>query len=277
MKDKIGIIAVGQAGGNIGQLFEESGYSVLYLNTSQEDLDTLKNAKHKYHITGGEGCNKDRNKAKQLVIDDFDNIAEQIDEILKCEILFVVFAAGGGTGSGAGPMLMDLLLDGSSRFVGAVTVLPAQTESIKAHGMAVVMQYGNSKMAYILSGLDKTIYAPIEPDKRIKYITGALDESVTDFSDLQKTVGIPVDIFRAYSGKDKAHLMLSGLSYPKTRLDVIHEYVSENKERIMNNLNAGTIRLDNDINFLSAPAAPVQPKTGKQQSRQEIMSRYLRK
>lgn len=321
MKDKIGIIAVGQAGGNIGQLFEESGYSVLYLNTSQEDLDTLKNAKHKYHITGGEGCNKDRNKAKQLVIDDFDNIAEQIDEILKCEILFVVFAAGGGTGSGAGPMLMDLLLDGSSRFVGAVTVLPAQTESIKAqinayecfaelvqieasaavfvidnnngekmqlnpqfvnsfngfvdipekyrsdrgnidtaevmeslkaHGMAVVMQYGNSKMADILSSLNKTIYAPLEPDKRIKYITGAFDESVRNFIDLQKTVGIPVDIFRAYSGKDKAHLMLSGLSYPKTRLD-------------------------NDINFLSAPAAPVQPKTGKQQSRQEIMSRYLRK
>ncbi len=346
MKDKIGIIAVGQAGGNIGQLFEESGYSVLYLNTSQEDLDTLKNAKHKYHITGGEGCNKDRNKAKQLVIYDFDNIAEQIDEVLKCEILFVVFAAGGGTGSGAGPMLMDLLLDGSSRFVGAVTVLPAQTESIKAqinayecfaelvqieasaavfvidnnngekmqlnpqfvnsfngfvdipekyrsdrgnidtaevmealkaHGMAVVMQYGNSKMADILSSLNKTIYAQIEPDKRIKYITGAFDESVTNFIDLQKTVGIPVDIFRAYSGKDKAHLLLSGLSYPKTRLDVIHEYVSENKERIMNNLNAGTIRLDSDINFLSAPAAPVQSKTGKQQSRQEIMSRYLRK
>lgn len=85
--------------------------------------------------------------------------------------------------------------------------------------MAVVMQYGNSKMADILSSLNKTIYAPLEPDKRIKYITGALDESVTDFSDLQKTVGIPVDIFRAYSGKDKAHLMLSGLSYPKTRLD----------------------------------------------------------
>ena len=150
-------------------------------------------------------------------------------------------------------------------------------EALKAHGMAVVMQYDNSKMADILSSLNKTIYAPIEPDKRIKYITGAFDESVTDFIDLQKTVGIPVDIFRAYSGKDKAHLMLSGLTYPKTRLDVIHAYVSENKERIMNNLNAGTIRLDNDINFLSAPAAPVQPKTGKQQSRQEIMSRYLRK
>ena len=149
-------------------------------------------------------------------------------------------------------------------------------EALKAHGMAVVMQYGNSKMADILSSLNKTIYAPLEPDKRIKYITGALfDESVTDFIDLQKTVGIPVDIFRAYSGKDKAHLMLSGLSYPKTRLDVIHAYVSENKERIMNNLNSGTIRLDNDINFLSAPAAPA--KTGKQQSRQEIMSRYLRK
>ena len=75
MKKKIAFIAIGQAGGNIGQLFEERGFSVLYLNTSEEDLSTLSGAKYKYHITGGEGCNKDRKKAKQLVIDDYDQKA----------------------------------------------------------------------------------------------------------------------------------------------------------------------------------------------------------
>ena len=35
MKDKIAFIAVGQAGGNIGQLFESMGYTVLYINTPE--------------------------------------------------------------------------------------------------------------------------------------------------------------------------------------------------------------------------------------------------
>lgn len=345
MNSKIGFIAVGQAGGNIGQLLEAAGYPVLYLNTSKEDLDTLKNAKHKYHIAGGEGCNKDRNKAKQLVIDDFDNIAAKIDEILNCEILFAVFAAGGGTGSGAGPMLVDLLLDGSNRYVGVITVMPAQTESIKsqinayecftelvqieasaatfiidndkgdkmelnpkfveafndfvdiprnyrsdrgnidvaeimealkAHGMAVVMSYENSNIADILTGLVNNIFAPVELDKHIKYIAAALDDSISDLADIQKNVGVPIDIFRAYA--DKAHLLLSGLSYPKTRLDKIHTYISDNKEMIVNNLSTGSIKLENDINFLNMTAASSAPsKTGRQQSRQEIMSRYLRK
>ena len=132
MKDRISFVAVGQAGGNIGRLFEQRGFSVLYINTSQEDLDTLENAKFKYHIPGGEGCNKDRHKAKQLIIDDFDNIASEIDAKVRADLTFVVFASGGGTGSGAGPMLMDLLID-EGKHIGAVTVIPAPEESVKSH------------------------------------------------------------------------------------------------------------------------------------------------
>ena len=87
MKNKIAFVAVGQAGGNIGQLFEQKGYNVLYINTSQEDLDTLEKAKFKYHIPNGEGCNKDRRKAKQLVIDDFDQIAAEIETKIKSELI----------------------------------------------------------------------------------------------------------------------------------------------------------------------------------------------
>ena len=132
MKKKISFVAVGQAAGNIGRLFEQRGYSVLYVNTSREDLDTLEDAKFTYHIPQGEGCNKDRRKAKQLVIDDFDNIVAEIDSKVKAEMIFVIFASGGGTGSGAGPMLMDLLID-EGRTVGAVTILPSSEESVKSH------------------------------------------------------------------------------------------------------------------------------------------------
>ena len=90
MKNKIAFVAVGQAGGNIGQLFEQKGYNVLYINTSQEDLDTLEKAKFKYHIPNGEGCNKDRRKAKQLVIDDFDQIAAEIETKIKSDRKSVV-------------------------------------------------------------------------------------------------------------------------------------------------------------------------------------------
>lgn len=132
MRNKIAFIAIGQAGGNIGREFEKKGFQVLYLNTSKEDLETLKEAKHKYHIKGGEGCNKVRKKAKMLLSEDFESIFEEIQQKLHAEMYFVVFSSGGGTGSGAGPMLIDLLSD-EGKTVGAVTILPSKSDSLKAH------------------------------------------------------------------------------------------------------------------------------------------------
>lgn len=128
MKNRIGFIAVGQAGSNISMLFEKKGYQVLYLNTSQEDLDLVK-GKYTYKITNGEGCNKNRRKAKQLIIDDFDNVFKEIKSKLSADIYYIVFASGGGT-SGAAPMLADLLI-GEGNKIGLITILPSKDESIK--------------------------------------------------------------------------------------------------------------------------------------------------
>jgi len=131
MSKNIGFVALGQGGGNIGMLLEKRGYTVLFMNTSQEDLDTLKDVKHSYHITNGEGCNKDRDKSKSLIIEDFDNIAKQIEDKVKEDYIYVIFSAGGGTGSGGAPMLMDMLIQHTGRRVGAITILPAKNEPLK--------------------------------------------------------------------------------------------------------------------------------------------------
>ena len=342
MNNKIGFVAIGQAGGNIGQLLEKKGYSVLYLNTSKEDLETIKDGKYKYHITGGEGCNKDRHKAKKLIVDDFNNILTKIDDTVKTDMLFVIFSAGGGTGSGAGPMLTDMLVS-EGREVGVITIVPAMTESLKtqvnayecfqelvniensgncfildnekskdkltinaifvnalcafldipnkyhskkgnidiaeimeslkAHGMACVSQFPDTEVAKLVDQ-DKNIYAPMESDKVIKYITISANESLANMQDITTVYGEPWDVFRAYSPKESIMLM-SGLSYPVNRLDKIHHKVEDNKDSIIKNLSSGMgTSLTGSFDFLT-PAKPTEKKVEKVHSRDDIFKKYL--
>lgn len=343
MKSKIGFLAIGQAGGNIGQLLEAKGYTVLFINTSKEDLNTLDKAKFKYHITGGEGCNRDRHKAKQLVIDDFDNIAQEIDNKLKTDIIYCIFSSGGGTGSGAGPMLMDLLID-DGKTVGGITILPAIAESVKAqinfyecfaeltaienssgvfgidndkgdklslnpqfvdtftafldipdkhksdkgnidkaeikealksHGMAIVTQTKDKDISALIQSFHNNIYAPIEADRIIQYITLS---SICDINhaELEKEVGTPVDTYQTYN-EDMTICMLSGLSYPKTRLDAALNKINANKDTILKNLTATKeSAIKGNVNFLaglsSKPVAPEQ----KHKTKRDITNKYLK-
>ena len=347
MKNKIGFVAIGQAGGNIGRLLEERGYQVLFVNTSQEDLDTLHNVKYKYHIPGGEGCNKDRTKAKKLIIDNYDSLSKEIEEKINRDMLFVIFSSGGGTGSGVGPMLIDLLCD-DEKLVGGITVLPGRSESLKSqinayecfreltgiqgmastiildndkstdrlrinaafvnmftrfleipdkyksvkgnidkaeivetlrsHGMAIISSITSPGGASaLIESFAKNIFAPIEADRVIKYITLTGPESVRS-DEIEKVVGTPIDTFRSYN--DSITLcMLAGLNYPKVRLDGIHKMVMDNKDAMLKNLSApAEAELKGDLNFLDdfkkpKKAAPVSTDKGK--SIRDRMSKYL--
>lgn len=343
MKNKISFVAVGQAGGNIGQLLEQKGFSVLYINTSKEDLDTLENAKFRYHIPNGEGCNKDRHKAKQLIIDDFDNIVTEIEAKVRAELTFVIFASGGGTGSGAGPMLMDLLID-EGKSIGAVTIIPAPEESVKshinsyecftelteitgtaacfvidnkkgdrlslnrvfvdsflafldipekhrsvkgnidraevletlkAHGMAIVTSSPAVESAEVIQAIRESISAAPEMDRAVKYITASLAGSV-QMADLEKAIGTPIDNFQTFN-EDGTICCISGLTYPQTRLDMIYNKVSENRELIKKNLSATKeTGLKKGVNFLEEMDPPKKKaENRKPQSKRDIMSKYL--
>lgn len=61
-------MAIGAGGGNVCVPFYKAEYSTLFINSARLDSDSLKDVdeKNKYHIPGGEGCNKDRKKSKEL-------------------------------------------------------------------------------------------------------------------------------------------------------------------------------------------------------------------
>lgn len=342
MRNKFAFVAVGQAGGNIGQLFEEKGFSVLYINTSQEDLDTLDGAKYKYHIPSGEGCNKNRHKAKQLVIDDFDQIAGEIESKINADMIFVIFASGGGTGSGAGPMLIDLLID-EGRTIGAMTIIPSREESVKchinsyecfteltaidgmascfvldngngekmslnhtfvddfcafleipekhksvmgnidraeieetlkAHGMSVIVRCKSHNSADVIEALRNNSFAQVESDHAVKYITASLSGDIK-MSDLEKALGVPIDNFQTFNDEESI-VCVSGLTYPQGRLNQVYDKVAENRETIQKNLAAAhEIGMKKGVNFLNELEPVSKPEVKKPKTKRDIMSKYL--
>lgn len=134
MKEKIGFIAVGQAGGNIGKLLKINGFDVVFLNSSKGDLDTLNiNEDKKYHISKGLGCAKDRKMAKQVAKNDFKNINEFIQKGLNDkELYYILFSSGGGTGSGISPTLAKIYAQALNKNVGIITILPSDKDTLQA-------------------------------------------------------------------------------------------------------------------------------------------------
>lgn len=128
MKNSIGFLGIGQAGSNIALGFERLGYNVAYLNTSKEDLESLKYVKHKIHIRGGEGASKNRKAVLQLASESIDDILGDITSVLTQEYIMLIFSTGGGTGSGLGPAIASYL-SSINRKVMIAAVLPDNTES----------------------------------------------------------------------------------------------------------------------------------------------------
>ena len=99
MKEQIGILGLGQCGGNIASLLESKGYTSVYVNTSTEDLNSIRGV-HKIHIPHSEGAAKNRKKVLELATDSFADIIQNITDILTQKYILVIFSASGGTGSG---------------------------------------------------------------------------------------------------------------------------------------------------------------------------------
>ena len=108
MREQFGVLALGQCGGNIGKEFDDLGYTTVYVNTSKEDLDTIKGT-HKIHIPGADGVAKDRKKVLQLASEHIGDIVEKITTLLPQKYIICTFSASGGTGSGLSVPLMAYL------------------------------------------------------------------------------------------------------------------------------------------------------------------------
>lgn len=137
MKKRMALVGIGQAGGNVIVSAERRGFITGAMNTSPEDLysEALSIVKNKLLLGKNGGCGKDRNIAKNDVkayhqdIVGFikTNILEPNPEV---ELVYITFSSSGGTGSGMGPIIIDMLRKFFPRVTfGAIVITPSNDES----------------------------------------------------------------------------------------------------------------------------------------------------
>ena len=127
----IAFVTVGGCGNNIGYCFEKLGYPVLHINSSQQDLLSIKGAKNIRHLKNFEGCAGDRKRAELALSENMDIVDEIIS--MPQKIIYVVFSASGGTGSGVAPALAEMLTEETDKKICCIVVLPSDNEDYGFH------------------------------------------------------------------------------------------------------------------------------------------------
>ena len=160
LKERILFVAFGQGGGNVTNELEKKGFNAAYINTSGEDLSTLDtDPRNTFHIPTTSGCSKNKSKARVYVKKYYQSMINHINgKFPNQDIVFFVFASGGGTGAGIAPMLLDLISsdpDNEFKNYGIIMILPSEDESIKCltNGLGTyseITQIENLKSVFLI-------------------------------------------------------------------------------------------------------------------------------
>ena len=141
---KLALIGVGQAGGKLVDAFlaydERTGGNVVRaaaaINTAEADLGGLDRLPPEHRLLVGQsrvkghGVGADNELAADIASEDVDQITAELDSVPASEVdaFLVVAALGGGTGSGASPVVVRRLKRLYTEPVYALGVLPAGDE-----------------------------------------------------------------------------------------------------------------------------------------------------
>jgi hypothetical protein len=138
-KIKVGIIGVGNAGGQVAVQAAQNGHNVLLINSSSKDLSSNLIPDNIPSMTIGDrrGCGKNRDIGKGFIKAYYANLfAEELflDLVKPCDIIVVIASTAGGTGSGVSPFLVNRI---EATYPGKTVIfygiLPKLSESVKAH------------------------------------------------------------------------------------------------------------------------------------------------
>jgi len=147
---RLAFVGAGQGGGRIAQAFWDMGYKrVCAVNTTDQDLETL-TIENKL-VMGGEargGAGKDPNEgataAKQSYEDVMDLMLRSWGE--KVEQIYVCVGAGGGSGTGSWPVLVDAVREYCkatniekplAQHIGVIMTLPKRSEGARVQANAL--------------------------------------------------------------------------------------------------------------------------------------------
>ena len=126
LMESIGILGVGQAGGNLAEIASSMGFQTALITSNKRDGIVNTKVERKYFVPGYNGAGQDRSIGLKAVNDNYREIVDFVkNSFKKIKLLLVAFSTDGGTGSGMSPLLIDLLLEHMSGVnIGAIPIVP---------------------------------------------------------------------------------------------------------------------------------------------------------
>ena len=148
-----------------------------------------------------------------------------------------------------------------------------QKSLLETSGIAMIHKVAQNEQAELLSTVNEGIYAPIEPNKKIKYIALSQPEAkeskdAIEISSVIDVVGQPIDAYMGY-GNTETVLYLGGMSFPKTYINNLAESIRAEQERAEKAMEDDDISMDENINFLSAKKTVLTKEPEKKMSARE--------
>lgn len=132
----ITVVGVGGAGGNAVNHMHElgiKGVTFMACNTDRQALDTL-DIDIKIQLGPGLGAGNDPKKGRELAVKSLDDVRRQL-QALGTKMLFIAAGMGGGTGTGASPVIAELAREMDMLTVAIVT-LPWASEGMNRYEQA---------------------------------------------------------------------------------------------------------------------------------------------
>ena len=214
------LIGVGEAGGRLVSeiMKKDRRYNGLFINTSYQDINKLKNAKNIFVVPNADGTGRKRDVAKSYLKENSNAILDMINKFPLQNNIFFFFSFSGGTGSGMTPSLINAL--GSlnkegivERNINIVGILPDLEESKKAKRNAIecwneVAKVSNKiNMSFILDNSKRKTREEINEEFATMF-DSMMNVSVADNEDIDARVIDEADVETLMSAKGSASIYI---------------------------------------------------------------------
>lgn len=220
---KFCFVGAGQGGSRIAETFYKLGYKrVCVLNTAQQDLATI-DVPNKLKVGADSGAGKNRDVAKQVIIDQREDVLDLFRKSFagNFDRVFVCAGAGGGTGSGSTAELIKIAKDyqesvkSTSNKVGVFLALPKNTEGKKCAENAYktlteVLEFVEQGIVSPLIIIDNEKINTIYPRLSINQFWSTSNNSVCSLFNLFNNIITKNSSYTSFDNKDYKTVLDSG-------------------------------------------------------------------
>lgn len=226
---KFAVVGVGQGGSRLAETFWKLGYRrVAVINTAAQDLKPISIPEENKLLIGGSGAGKNRKVAQKV----FEEHKEDILDFLKkafthnIDRILVCIGAGGGTGAGGGPIVVDVCHDLCQSFgveqsdyeakVGAVLALPTKSEGSRVKSNAketadALIQYSTNGTLSPLIILDNERIKHLYPKLSVNKFWNTANTSICSLFHLFNKIAAQDSEYTAFDKADLDTVMSSGI------------------------------------------------------------------